>query len=91
MKTILTVLLITLSTLTFAQDNSSNFYANRPFLPELTYSATKSNPNNKILYTNESEKSYLDSLKSKYPINIEDSKTQIAKVLGLFYFDVLPC
>ena len=80
---VLTVLLISLSTLTFAQENNSNFHANRTFLPELTYSATKSNPNNKILYTNDSEKSYLDSLKSKYPINIEGSKTQIAKVLTI--------
>ena len=61
----------------------SNFYSNRTFLPALTYSATKSNPNNKILYTNDSEVSYLDSLKSKYPINIEGSKTQITKVLTI--------
>ena len=60
-----------------------NFFANRTFLPTLTYSTTKSNPNNKILYTSDSEVSYLDSLKSKYPINLEDSKTQIAKVLTI--------
>ena len=61
----------------------SNFFANRTFLPALTYTATKSNPNNKILYTNDSEVSYLDSLKSKYPIKIERSNTQIAKVLTI--------
>jgi hypothetical protein len=60
---------------------NSNFYANRTFLPALTYSLSKNNPNNRILYTNDKEKSYLDSLKSKYPINIEGSKTQIEKVL----------
>ena len=53
------------------------------FIPELSYSTTKSNPNNKILYTNDSEKSYLDSLKSKYPINFKNSKTQIDKVLTI--------
>ena len=61
----------------------SNFFANRTFLPALTYSTIKSNPNNKILYTNDSEVSYIDALKSKYPINIEGSKTQIAKVLTI--------
>ena len=53
------------------------------FIPELSYSTTKSNPNNKILYTNDSEKSYLDSLKSKYPINFKNAKTQIDKVLTI--------
>ena len=64
-----------------AQKN--NFFPNRTFLPALTYSATKSNPNNKILYTNDSEVSYLDSLKSKYLINFKSSKTQIDKVLTI--------
>jgi hypothetical protein len=53
------------------------------YIPELSYSKNKSNPNNKILYTNENEKSYLDSLKSKYPINFKNSKTQIDKVLSI--------
>jgi hypothetical protein len=53
------------------------------FIPELSYSKTKSNSNNEILYTNNNEKSYLDSLKSKYPINFKNSKTQIEKVLTI--------
>lgn len=53
------------------------------FIPVLSYSTTQSNPNNKILYTNDNEKSYLDSLKSKYPINFKSSKTQINKVLTI--------
>lgn len=53
------------------------------YIPELSYSETKSNPNNKISYTNDSEKSYLDSLKSKYPINFKNSRTQIDKVLTI--------
>lgn len=53
------------------------------FIPELRYSTTKTTANNKILYTNVSEKSYLDSLKSKYPINLKNSKTQIDKVLTI--------
>ena len=53
------------------------------FIPKLSYSTTVSNPNNKILYTNNSEKSYLDSLKLKYPINFKNSKTQVNKVLTI--------
>ena len=53
------------------------------FIPELSYSMAKSNPNNTILYTDKSEKSYLDSLKSKYPIDFKSSKTQIDKVLTI--------
>ena len=53
------------------------------FIPELKFSTTKNNPNNKILYTNDSEKSYLDSLKLKYPIDFKDSRIQIDKVLTI--------
>ncbi len=53
------------------------------FIPTLNFASTKSNPNLKILYTNENEKGYLDSLKSKYPIDFKNSKTQIDKVLTI--------
>ena len=53
------------------------------FIPELNYSSAKSNLNNKILYTNDNEKWYLDSLNLKYPINLKNSKTQIDKVLTI--------
>lgn len=53
------------------------------FIPELSFLTTKSNPTNRILYTNDKEKSYLDSLKLKYPINLKNSKTQIDKVLTI--------
>ena len=52
-------------------------------VPQLSYSTAKSNPNNKILYIDNSEKKYLDSLKSKYPINFNSSKTQTDKVLTI--------
>ncbi|MEA5403619.1 transglutaminase domain-containing protein [Arcicella sp. DC2W] len=53
------------------------------FIPTLNYASTKSNPKYKILYTNENEKEYLNSLNSKYPIPFKNSKTQIDKVLTI--------
>jgi hypothetical protein len=52
-------------------------------IPVLNYSSNESNPKSKILYTDESEKGYLDSLKLKYPIDHKNSKTQIGKVLTI--------
>ena len=53
------------------------------FIPTLNFASTKSNPTLKILYTDENEKGYLDSLKSKYPIDFKNSKTQVDKVLTI--------
>jgi hypothetical protein len=53
------------------------------FIPELRHAATKSNPNNTILYTNDKEKSYLDSLRVKYPIGFKSAKNQLYKVLTI--------
>ena len=55
----------------------------RIFIPTLNFASTKSNPTLKILYTDNNEKGYLDSLRSKYPIEIKNSKTQIDKVLTI--------
>jgi len=55
----------------------------RIIIPTLRYSSNKSNPKFKILYTNENEKGYLDSLKIKYPINYTSSKKQTDKVLTI--------
>lgn len=53
------------------------------FISTLNFASTKSNPDLKILYINENEKGYLDSLKSKYLIDFKNSKTQVDKVLTI--------
>jgi hypothetical protein len=52
-------------------------------IPTLNFASTKRNPDLKILYTNNNEKGYLDSLKRKYPIDFSKAKTQVDKVLTI--------
>lgn len=55
----------------------------RIYIPNLKFSLKKTTNRYHFLYTDEAEKKYLDSLKFKYPINLDNAKTQLDQILEI--------